>query len=278
MAESNTTRFGLRRWTAGTDTPSRTEFDTGNANLEAYAAGFTKGVFASRPAAGAAFDRWFYLATDQTSTAKPLGTLYYCDGTGWAEVDAGDHGNLSGLGDDDHTQYVLGTSGLLSARPAASARARSFYYATDEDRLYYSNGTTWQIARMEGDVTVRHAWNYTLPGEIKIGASATDFLPWALIAVPSGQSVTLVGYKWYVGWTNGDSYTFKIEHYRPTWTTTVLVSGVVAAMSGTSSATGGGTFGTPKSCNDGDLWAPVITAKSGTPSGGSVAILADVTV
>lgn len=83
MAESDTTRFGLRRWTADSDTPSRSEFDTAHANIESYAAGFTKGTLASRPTASAAFDRWYYLATDDG--ASP-GTLYFCNASVWTKV------------------------------------------------------------------------------------------------------------------------------------------------------------------------------------------------
>jgi len=36
-----------------------------------------------------------------------------------------------------------GASGLLSARPAASVTPSSFYYATDQDVLYFSTGSAW---------------------------------------------------------------------------------------------------------------------------------------
>lgn len=52
MAESDSPRFGLRRWSAGTDTPSRAEFDTGHANIDLLAAIDKQGTFAARPAAG----------------------------------------------------------------------------------------------------------------------------------------------------------------------------------------------------------------------------------
>ncbi|HSW62878.1 MAG TPA: hypothetical protein VLH56_06180 [Dissulfurispiraceae bacterium] len=37
------------------------------------------------------------------------------------------------------------TSGLLSARPAAS-KAQRFYYATDIQVLFYDNGSAWAVA------------------------------------------------------------------------------------------------------------------------------------
>lgn len=64
MAESTTTRMGVPRWTEDTDTPHRTEFDSGFANLEARAAGFLSGTAAARPAAAAAYDRFVHWSYD----------------------------------------------------------------------------------------------------------------------------------------------------------------------------------------------------------------------
>jgi len=43
---------------------------------------------------------------------------------------------------DDHSQYLLNSSGLLGDRPAAS-RDGKVYFATDETILYYDNGASW---------------------------------------------------------------------------------------------------------------------------------------
>jgi hypothetical protein len=137
--------------------------------------------------------------------------------------------------------------------------------AATNDGLVWT-GTEWAPAKK----TTKVAWTYTLPGEIKVPAGATDYLPPALISLITNQTVTLVGYQWFL--SSGTSFTFKISHWRA-GTTTDLVTDVVAA-----SATGRGTaaFGTPKVFNDLDEWMPVITAVSGTPSGGYVAMLAEV--
>lgn len=52
MAESNSPRLGIRRWSAGTDTFSRAELDSSFGQLETLAAIDKQGTFASRPAAG----------------------------------------------------------------------------------------------------------------------------------------------------------------------------------------------------------------------------------
>lgn len=79
MAESNTTRLDLRRWSAAGDTPGRDEFDHAHAQLEALAAGYREGTAALRPAAAAALEGFWYYATD-------TGALSYCDGVAWIAI------------------------------------------------------------------------------------------------------------------------------------------------------------------------------------------------
>lgn len=158
-------------------------------------------------------------------------------------------------------------SGTFASRPAPAANARRFFYATDTDKLYYSNGTAWQITRMEGDVTMRFAWTYTLGGEIKVPSAATDFLPPVPIAVPTGQTVTVVGYNWGLGY--GTSFTFSLQLAGSN-----LVTGIVA----TSAAGFGSGAITPTTAANQQQWQPIITAVNGTPSGGFVALVVDVTV
>jgi ribosomal protein L24 len=59
-------------------------------------------------------------------------TLYYYNGTGWI--------NAGGI-----------SAGTLSVRPTvSSANAGTFYYATDNGHLYYSDGTTWTQSNFFG--------------------------------------------------------------------------------------------------------------------------------
>lgn len=82
MAVSNTPRFSLPQWSAGTDPyPGRTGFNNILALLENQAAlAFPSGPIAGRPRSGA-FGR-FFLATDQGDG----GRLYYDGGSGWVEL------------------------------------------------------------------------------------------------------------------------------------------------------------------------------------------------
>lgn len=77
MAESQTARLGLWSWTAGTDTPNRSDFQTSFQNLETLTAIDKQGSAASRPAAGVVGT--YYFATDS-------GTLYRDNGTAWVAV------------------------------------------------------------------------------------------------------------------------------------------------------------------------------------------------
>lgn len=128
-------------------------------------------------------------------------------------------------------------------------------------------GTDWAPAKK----TTKVAWTYTLPGDIKVPVGATDYLPPAAISLMTYQTVTLIGYRWFL--SSGTSFTFKMSHWRLGGTVTDLVTGVVATSA---AGRGSGTFATPMVCDDLDEWMPVITAVSGSPSGGYVAIIAEV--
>lgn len=77
MAETLSTRLGLRNWGAGTDTPSRTEFNANFTALETYCALDITAVLASRPAAGIV-GRYF--------TATDTGVVYRDTGAAWVGV------------------------------------------------------------------------------------------------------------------------------------------------------------------------------------------------
>lgn len=80
MAETLTPRIGLTDYSAGTDAPSRADFNRDNAALEALAVIGEQGLLAARPPASAARARALYFATDAAAGA---GRLYYCTGAAW---------------------------------------------------------------------------------------------------------------------------------------------------------------------------------------------------
>ncbi len=62
MTVSQSTRLQVYRWTEDTDAVTRSQFDTTNANIEAYVAKLTTGT--SNPTVGAAYNRSFFFNTD----------------------------------------------------------------------------------------------------------------------------------------------------------------------------------------------------------------------
>ena len=87
MSVTTTTRLGIIRWGGGTDPFIRDQLDDSHAALEDRAGIFLKGLLADRPTAGASNERALYLATDQTSSGHPAGTLFYSDGSQWVALD-----------------------------------------------------------------------------------------------------------------------------------------------------------------------------------------------
>lgn len=86
---------------------------------------------------------------DKTSNSQKL-----FNGSDWVTVGGvSDHGGLSGLGDDDHTQYSLIASGA-SAPSSTPGRVGNFYIDTTADRAYVSTGTAssadWSILVLPG--------------------------------------------------------------------------------------------------------------------------------
>jgi hypothetical protein len=122
MARSLTSRLGLQRWSADSDTQQRSDFDNDNAQLESLVAKAAHGAIGARPASSAAMADSFYLITDATGGGV-IGTLYYCDGTTW-------------------TVFAPRKQGLAVNRPAASLATQT-YYKTDSDLLSIDDGTAW---------------------------------------------------------------------------------------------------------------------------------------
>lgn len=74
MAITDTPRFGLPQWGAGSDSVNHEQFNAAFAALESLGAVCVQGVLSARPAAGAGLR--FYYATD-------TGVLYFDTGSAW---------------------------------------------------------------------------------------------------------------------------------------------------------------------------------------------------
>ena len=80
MAKSVTNRLGQTRWSSGTDTVRRLDFDTDAANLESLVVVYKQGLLSARPAAGV--QGRFYTVTGEAD-AKLNGRVYYDNGSVW---------------------------------------------------------------------------------------------------------------------------------------------------------------------------------------------------
>lgn len=95
--------------------------------------------------------------------------------TAWVndQAPAVDAVNLNKMEQGIYDAHVLadgaaaGTSGTFALRPSASASANKFYLATDQDVLYFSDGTTWRrqglpvgatLFRFNPDASVPTGW------------------------------------------------------------------------------------------------------------------------
>lgn len=83
MAESNSPRLGLRRWSAPTDTFSRAELDTTHGQLEALVMIYREGTLAARPSPSVAGT--FYFVKDDP-TAANNGQMFYANGVSWTSI------------------------------------------------------------------------------------------------------------------------------------------------------------------------------------------------
>ena len=78
----------------------------------------------------------------ETVYNKATNSSYTYNGSAWVVMGgSSDHGALSGLGDDDHTQYSIITSGT-SAPSSTPARIGAIYVRTDTKDVYVAKGSS----------------------------------------------------------------------------------------------------------------------------------------
>jgi hypothetical protein len=128
MAETRTTRFSLPQWGAGTDAPSRSDFNEAFLQLETWAARDEQGTFASRPAFGMR-GRYYW---DTTNTV-----LWRDTGTSWVVVG-------SGVQDELTVASVAGNN-ALRVRGASSQTA-------DIMQVQNNSGTVLNAFTSAGDL------------------------------------------------------------------------------------------------------------------------------
>ena len=115
------------------------------------------------------------------------------------------------------------------------------------------------------EFTLRTHTTYSVQGLIAVPSGATNYLPPFFMPVPTGQRALFVGVRYIV--RAGTSVTFNV-----TQNGTVVITGAVATTTATET-----DLTTYLDVNDGDLFAVVVTAISGTPDGLTVGFYWDVT-
>ena len=140
MAKTTSPRLSLTRWSAGTDTIARTDFDGDHADLEAVVMMYAQGTLAARPAAGTE-GRIYTVVGD--ATASNNGRQYYDTGSTWV--------TNSYLVDALIEPSVVGNNGLL-VRGVSGQTADIFKVANN-------SGTNLFSVSASGAIT-----NQTSPG------------------------------------------------------------------------------------------------------------------
>lgn len=135
-----------------------------------------------------------------------------------------------------------------------------------------ANGTVSTDAAAFGQIptsyTIRISQTYSVSGALAVPSGATNFLPPFFMPVPSGQTCKLVGVTAAI--RGGTSVTLSVDQNG--FAVSGLGSLSVTPTAGFTAAT------TPPSVSDGDAFAPVISAITGSPDGLSLSFYFDVTV
>lgn len=152
MAASQTTRLNIYTWSAGNDPFTRDQLDESHTELESRVAVFFSGTIAARPAAAAANNRGFYLATDENT---PYGILYYSNGTSWTSVNtfgtpgaitpgdtiAAGTATTAARSDHQHSLPGFGTT-TSSVSTSASGGAATTFSRSDHVHVLANNSVT----------------------------------------------------------------------------------------------------------------------------------------
>lgn len=136
---------------------------------------------------------------------------YQFDGLAWVAIGSGgvsDHGALSGLLDDDHTQYhtdgradtwAAGKSfrtiliDVIANRPAAGVAGR-FFLSTDESvrKLYRDTGATWELAAAGGALAAKSTVATADIDDLAVTPAKASFLGRGRGLGAAAQTVTML--------------------------------------------------------------------------------------
>lgn len=141
MAVTVTPRFGVTRWSAGTDLFTRAHMDDSHAAIETKGAIYLQSTASARPAAGTA-GRFHYATDTQVFT--------YDDGTGWRNVSSPDTVTLTAT--QTLTNKTL-TSPVVNGTVTGSATYSNVVGISTPEFLQ------WDTSHAQADAVAKSLWN-----------------------------------------------------------------------------------------------------------------------
>lgn len=171
MVKSISPRLGQTRWSSGTDTVRRTDFDQDAAKLDASVAIYGQGTLVTRPAAS--LPGRFYMTTGE-SDPKLNGRLFYDNGTSWTP---------NRYMADATIESSLSTNTGLLVRGATGQTA---------DILAVANNTGANLFRVTAAGLISNQASVNISGGVSLGATASHDAALSAISVDPAKPVVLV--------------------------------------------------------------------------------------
>lgn len=133
-----------------------------------------------------------------------------------------------------------------------SPQAGELYYDTDNNRVYYYNGTDWKVFPIVAISSLSYTW--TIPDEVKVPSGDNNYIPGIFAAEAATDAISLISCRHRIN--SGTSATVKLQ-----------VNGTDATgftgISVTTTSTTTNPADVPLA--DEDYIQPVVTAVVGTP-------------
>lgn len=171
MAKTTTSRLGQTRWSSGTDTVRRVDFDTDAANLESKVTIYAQGLLSARPSAGVS-GRFYILAGE--SDPKLNGRVFYDNGSTWS---ANKYLN------DAVIESTAAGNTALTVKAAASPTVDSFKITASDDSV---------LMRVTSTGVISNQSSLGVSGGAYLGNMSTHDAAGSFISVSNAKPVLVI--------------------------------------------------------------------------------------